>query len=126
MTYVDPGEDTRRRRKPTISPDGPNLFSHEPPVALPYAKTLDQHHTSRDAAYRLAPVAGSIRRIILDTLIAAHPNGLTRKEIAEQTQLAKDTVNGGAGVWFLCREGWAIVDGQRGHEGIVKWSGKQP
>lgn len=91
---------------------------------LPYSKPLDSHHTSRDAALRLAPKAGSIRRIILDELIAHGPG--TRQELTERTGLGYQTVTGGSGVWWLCRNGWAVIDGTRGGEGIVRWSGQRP
>ena len=97
-----------------------DLFSN----VLPYAKSLDPHHTSRDAALRLAPKAGTIRRLILDELIAHGP--ATRKELAANLGLLRDTVNGGSGVWWLCRNGWAVIDGVRDGEGIVRWSGQRP
>ena len=105
-----------------LDKDGLRLEGEDDP--LPYARSLDHHATSKDAALRLAPKAGSIRRIILDELIAHGPG--TRQELTERTGLGYQTVTGGSGVWWLCRNGWAVIEGTRDGEGIVAWSGQRP
>jgi hypothetical protein len=76
----------RSRRMPSDDDLGP-LFAPTLPEAAPVAAV--DHGTSRDAADRVLPITGALRRRILVLLIDAYDEGMTDKELEDLPEMKR-------------------------------------
>jgi chromosome segregation and condensation protein ScpB len=99
----------KRRPVATDTATG-DLFAPAPP---PHNGTP----TSIDAARKIAPKAGAMLVQVYDAICMAASTGITRSEIANATNIKKDTVN--ARVSNLLTKGLVKQVGKRDGEGLL-------
>ena len=81
------------------------------PLDLFSAAPWSEPGTSRDAAYDIAPHAGTLRKRVLDAIVEAGAFGRCTHELEEALALSGDTVR--PRVWELRRAGLIVDSGLR-------------